>query len=180
MAFNPLAGFTNPWAAGGGSAALNTPAISNKPSMEALQTNIFDNDREVLDSTSSLVDIKVKNEKSFVLNGSDVYISELPKMPKLSLIVNTDKYKKVSCKINFFWERIYTTSSGLTITRRIEKLIPEISKVYEINTNQEIHSIFNWEDKIIGGRVTIEVFGTVTDNSLIGTHVFLLKVLTHH
>jgi hypothetical protein len=48
MAFNPLAGFNNPWAAGGGSAALNTPAISNKPSMEALQTNIFDNDREVL------------------------------------------------------------------------------------------------------------------------------------
>jgi hypothetical protein len=48
MAFNPLAGFSNPWAAGGNSAALNTPAISNKPSMEALQTNIFDNDREVL------------------------------------------------------------------------------------------------------------------------------------
>lgn len=48
MAFNPLAGFNNPWDAGGSSAALNTPAISNKPSMEALQTNIFDNDREVL------------------------------------------------------------------------------------------------------------------------------------
>ncbi len=177
MAFNPLEGFSNPWAAGGNSAALNTPATSFKPSAAALQTPIFDNDREVLDNTFNALDIKIIHGKSTILNGGEVFISELPEMPKLILRVTSERYKKISCKIRILFERQYITSGGLTITRKIEKLMPEVGKVWSITTNQDVTNIFDWGEKIYGGKALIEFFESVSGDNLIATFTFSIKGL---